>query len=76
VGRFHSISHPHFSVVIEKNIRQILVTDGPELAVSLSLSGIRHLTAQWNKLMQILKNTVMDWRERRLSSKLYVHGGV
>jgi len=26
----------------------------------------------WNKLMKILKRTGMDWRERRLISKLYV----
>ena len=25
----------------------------------------------WNKLMQILKGTVIDWRERRLISNLY-----
>ena len=26
----------------------------------------------WTKLMQILKGTGMDWRERRLISKLYM----
>ena len=28
----------------------------------------------WTKLMQILKRIGIDWRERRLISKLYVHG--
>ena len=28
----------------------------------------------WTKLMQILKRTGIDWRERRLISKLYMEG--
>jgi len=30
----------------------------------------------WTKLMQILKRTGIDWRERRLISKLYMDQGV
>ena len=30
----------------------------------------------WTKLMQILKNTGIDWRERRLISKLYTDQSV
>jgi hypothetical protein len=30
----------------------------------------------WTKLMQILKETGIDWRERRLISKLYMDQGV
>ena len=29
-------------------------------------------SVKWTKLMQSLKRTVIDWRERRLISKLYV----
>ena len=29
----------------------------------------------WIKLMQILKETDIDWRERRLMSKVYLDGG-
>jgi hypothetical protein len=43
-GRFHSVPHRNFSVVIEIHTRQIRLIDGPELALSLSLSGIKHLT--------------------------------
>jgi hypothetical protein len=31
---------------------------------------------KWNKLMEILKNTGIDWRERRLSSKLHINRSV
>jgi len=30
----------------------------------------------WTKLMQILKETGIDWRERRLNSKLYMDQSV
>ena len=31
---------------------------------------------KWTKLMQILKRTGIDWRERRLISKLYMEQNV
>ena len=42
--------------------------------VFASQIGRRHLfdRAKWTKLMQIVKETGIDWRERRLIRKLYV----